>query len=187
MMATYLTVISVVCIVVGLIGLLWNAFLMRREASAPGFFESSQTVGAKNAADKRDDRVLYDRAIALVRENRSVDGARILEELGLCREAAAVLERAGLVHEAAAVFLRRKRYHRAGEVYARHKMYSSAGHCYLLAAGTLPSGSPGPKLAPDYHEGLNIHGLKIHGLNIEGSHRDEQRNLNFGPTAEYSK
>lgn len=147
-MVSFLTVLSFCCIIIGLAGLVWNV------TSTRDFQEPHPTAPRRGSparghrADKKDDRILYGRAVALIRDNRVVDGARILEELGLVREASTVLERKGMIHESAAVFLRRKRYHRAGEVYARHKMYNSAGQCYWLAADSDPTAIPGPDLLP---------------------------------------
>ncbi len=123
-------IFAVSCVVIGLGGFLWNIAAMFNSRS-PVKAQPKSTLSKPVASE---DRVLYERALALVRENRISDGARILEELGLAREASTVLERGGMVHEAAGVFFRRKRYHRAGEVYARHKMWEQAGHSYLLAA-----------------------------------------------------
>ncbi|MEY4631962.1 MAG: hypothetical protein RIQ81_2082 [Pseudomonadota bacterium] len=128
--------IAVACIVIGTVGFLWNFSL----GTANRWRKRSASL--INAVERfvppvSEDRKLYERALVLVRENRIVDGAKVLEELGLNREAAAVLERGGMVHEAAAVFLRRKRYHRAAEVYARHRMWEQAGNSYLLAASAM--------------------------------------------------
>lgn len=129
-------VIAVACIIIGAAGFLWNFSLgvMSRWQTK---YRHPEGVIDHGSASAGEDRKLYERAIGLVRENRIVDGAKILEELGLNREAAAVLERGEMIHEAAAVFLRRKRYHRAAEVYARHRMWEQAGNAYLLAAGAM--------------------------------------------------
>lgn len=130
MIADLIIFLAIGCILIGVGGFLWNMAAVvrsRRVLEAP-------PSSAPRKAVAPDDRVLYERALGLVRENRVADGAKILEELGLAREASSVLERGGMVHEAAGVFFRRKRYHRAAEVYARHKMWEQAGHSYLLAA-----------------------------------------------------
>ncbi|NBQ54625.1 MAG: hypothetical protein EBU49_13745, partial [Proteobacteria bacterium] len=112
MIADLIIVAAVGCIVVGLGGFFWNIAAVVKARQICDTQPPVKTV--KVAAS--DDRMLYERALVLVRENRISDGARILEELGLAREASSVLERSGMVHEAAGVFFRRKRYHRAGEV-----------------------------------------------------------------------
>ncbi|NBQ53560.1 MAG: hypothetical protein EBU49_08275 [Proteobacteria bacterium] len=134
MIADLIILAAIGCIVVGLGGFFWNIAAVVRSRQV----QDSRPANAPGKAVASDDRVLYERALVLVRENRISDGARILEELGLAREASSVLERGGMVHEAAGVFFRRKRYHRAGEVYARHKMWEQAGHSYLLAAQGAP-------------------------------------------------
>ena len=120
-------IIAFACIVIGLSGCLWNLVVALKAGRRKSGAEVSPVAPSV-------DRQLYERAVTLVRENRFADGAKILEGLGLAREASSILERGGLVHEAAAVFLRRNRYHRAGEVYARHKMWEQAGQSYLLQA-----------------------------------------------------
>jgi hypothetical protein len=137
---------SVACLILGLFLLFWRHSDQHHSWIRSSFLGNYFLMAkSRNSAHKvqpisttvNEDRYLYERAIALVRENRVVDGSKLLEELGLNREAAAVLERAGMVQESAAVFLRRKRYHRAAEVYARHQMWQQAGSCYMLAAAAM--------------------------------------------------
>ena len=149
MIADLIILAAVGCVVVGLGGFFWNIAAV---VKARQIFAAQPPIKPVMVAAS-DDRVLYERALVLVRENRISDGARILEELGLAREASSVLERGGMVHEAAGVFFRRKRYDRAGEVYARHKMWEQAGQSYLLAA-------QGPAGAHDFNHHFQSGGMR---------------------------
>ncbi len=60
-------------------------------------------------------------------------GARLLEQLGMHREAIQALEERGFIHEAAKVLMRLQRHNRAGVIYARHGMWEYAAQCFKVA------------------------------------------------------
>lgn len=73
-----------------------------------------------------------DKAMKLIAEGKVVDGARILENIGLDRIAIAALEADGFVDEACAMLLRLDRPERAALMFERHNRFVEAAEYYLL-------------------------------------------------------
>lgn len=76
-------------------------------------------------------RMSRERAEKLIAEGKVVEGARILESIGLDRQAIAVLEGDGFVDEACAMLLRMQRFERAAIIYQRNNYFLEAAAHYL--------------------------------------------------------
>lgn len=93
---------------------------------------------AKNrSSDKRKLSSLEKKMLAeahrMLTKGKIAPGARILEQLGMYREAVQSLEENGFIHEAAKMLMRMQRHNRAGVIYARHGMWEHAAQCFRVA------------------------------------------------------
>jgi tetratricopeptide (TPR) repeat protein len=91
----------------------------------------------KRYSDKRRFTSLEKKMLAEARKMLSkgkiTSAARLLEQLGMHREAIQALEENGLIHEAAKMLMRLQRHNRAGVIYARHGMWEFAAQCFKIA------------------------------------------------------
>ena len=83
---------------------------------------------------------LYAQALKLLRDSNVLAAARILEQIGMNREAIQALEDRGHIHEATQILKRMHRPNRAGVVFARHGLWSEAAQCFQSANMPLEVG-----------------------------------------------
>ncbi len=82
-----------------------------------------------NPDDERKKKIADD----LIASGNIVEGARLLEDMGLQRNAINVLEDAGKIDEACQILMRLSRPNRAGVLYTRNKMFTKAAQHFLIA------------------------------------------------------
>ncbi|MFW7380163.1 MAG: cyclic nucleotide-binding domain-containing protein [Oligoflexus sp.] len=105
------------------------------------FINSQNAVKARRKRQRRSDRVklthqqkkVYIEAQRLYKEGKYKNCAKLLETLGMTREAISILEKAKHIHDAAAVLLRIHRPNRAGNMFARHGYWKEATECFKRA------------------------------------------------------
>lgn len=124
----------------------------RRHAADPG--DGTPAGSSQRRSDKRQltsqEKKLFAESQRLLSQGKINAGARILEQLGMPREAVQALEDHGMIHEAARILMRMQRHNRAGVIYARHGMWEHASQSFRIAnmpleaakcareAGTMP-------------------------------------------------
>lgn len=101
---------------------------------------AKSTHSGKNPKRLSDQRLLtrhetkiLDQAKSLIGQNRVLQASRLLESIGLERDAIAVLESNKHIHEAAQILMRMRRPNRAGIIYARNGYWTNAAECFILA------------------------------------------------------
>ncbi|MBC7658824.1 MAG: cyclic nucleotide-binding domain-containing protein [Chitinophagaceae bacterium] len=91
----------------------------------------------KRASDKvklkGPDKAAYRQAQKLYQEGNFRGSAKILESMGLVREAITILEKSGFIREAADTLIRIQRPNRAGSLLARNGMWKDAMECFKKA------------------------------------------------------
>ena len=81
----------------------------------------------------RHETKILDQAKSLIGQNRILQASRLLESIGLERDAIAVLESNKHIHEAAQILMRMRRPNRAGIIYARNGYWTNAAECFISA------------------------------------------------------
>lgn len=91
----------------------------------------------KRASDKvklkGTDKAAYNQAQKLYQEGNFRGSAKVLESMGLLREAITILEKSGYIREAADTLIRIQRPNRAGSLLARNGMWKEAMDCFKRA------------------------------------------------------
>ncbi len=127
-----MSLVSVVAIIiaVGLLSLgLWN------------LFGNNKANKRRKQRQRRSDSIkltpqqkkMYVEARKLYKNGNLRASAKILESLGMIREAVNLFEKGQLIHEAADVLLRIHRPNRAGVIYVRHGFWKEAMECFKKA------------------------------------------------------
>ena len=97
----------------------------------------NEKVSEKRRGDVRTlsgpEKRLHIQAKELLAVGKIAQGARILEQLSMQREAIQALEDANLIHEAAKILTRMQKHNRAGVIYARHGMWVDAAKAFKVA------------------------------------------------------
>ena len=105
----------------------------RRAAQNPAPAPRGQQRSSDSRALSGPEKRLFAESQRLLGQGKVQPAARILEQLGMQREAIQVLEDQGLIHDAAKILMRMQRHNRAGVVYARHGMWEHAAQCFKMA------------------------------------------------------
>jgi len=105
------------------------------------FINSQNAVKARRKRQRRSDRIrltnqqkkVYIEAQRLYKEGKLKNCAKLLETLGMTREAISILEKGNHIPDAASILLRIHRPNRAGNIYARHGYWKEAVECFKKA------------------------------------------------------
>lgn len=105
------------------------------------FINSQNAVKARRKRQRRSDRVkltsqqkkVYLEAQRLYKEGKIKNCAKLLETLGMTREAITILEKGNFIHDAASILIRIHRPNRAGNIYAKHGYWKEATECFKKA------------------------------------------------------
>jgi len=111
--------------------------LVTKLRNRPILHSANSSKDPKRSTDKRHltrhETKILDQAKSLMGQNRVLQASRLLESIGLERDAIAVLETNKHIHEAAQILMRMRRPNRAGIVYARNGYWTNAAECFVLA------------------------------------------------------
>lgn len=115
--------------VTGLFGL--AAMLLLRHSKGKGKGKKQRLSDRTKLSPHQ--KKIYMEARKLYKKGNFRSSAKMLESLGMVREAVNIFEKGKLIHEAADVLMRIHRPNRAGVVYVRHGLYKEAMECFKIA------------------------------------------------------
>lgn len=124
------TLIAVIAIAITIAYLIWQLVNSKLAGHAR---RNNQKRASDKVKLKGPDKAAYRQAQKLYQEGNFRGSSKILESMGLVREAITILEKSGFIREAADTLIRIQRPNRAGSLLARNGMWKEAMECFKKA------------------------------------------------------
>jgi CRP-like cAMP-binding protein/tetratricopeptide (TPR) repeat protein len=124
------TLIAVIAVALTIAYLIWQLVNSKLAGHAR---RNNQKRASDKVKLKGPDKAAYRQAQKLYQEGNFRASAKILESMGLVREAITILEKSGFIREAADTLIRIQRPNRAGSLLARNGMWKEAMDCFKKA------------------------------------------------------
>ncbi len=124
------TLIGVIAVALTIAYLVWQMVNSKLAGNAR---RNNQNRASDRVKLKGADKAAYRQAQKLYQEGNFRGSSKILESMGLVREAITILEKAGFIREAADTLIRIQRPNRAGSLLARNGLWKEAMECFKKA------------------------------------------------------
>ncbi|MBC7532446.1 MAG: cyclic nucleotide-binding domain-containing protein [Oligoflexus sp.] len=131
------TLLAVIAIALTIAYLIWQLVNSKLAGHAR---RNNQKRTSDKVKLKGADKAAYRQAQKLYQEGNFRGSSKILESMGLVREAITILEKSGFIREAADTLIRIQRPNRAGSLLARNGMWKEAMECFKKANLSLEVG-----------------------------------------------
>lgn len=124
------TILAVIAVALTLAYLIWQLVNSKLAGHAR---RNNQKRASDKVKLKGSDKAAYRQAQKLYQEGNFRGSAKVLESMGLLREAITILEKSGFIREAADALIRIQRPNRAGSLLSRNGMWKEAMECFKKA------------------------------------------------------